>query len=314
MNPEEKRGTLKSRVHSILEKPPGDDRTAFFVQAMLAGVILLNTVLVVIYTVPEIDRDYRLQINILITACLLVFAAEYILRLWSCTGAPTLRERTIERLRYATGFFMMIDLISIIPLAFPFFFPKDFALLRTFRLLSIFKLGRYARHSESLSLLKRVILRKREIFTIMIFFLVFIILFSSTIMYLVEYDAQPEKFSSIPAAMWWAMMTVTTVGYGDIVPVTPLGMMLGSIITLAGVLLLALPSAILASGFIEEKQKESELSSDKSPENGIELMERLAALKENESISEEEFEALRRVVLREFSGGEESGLHGNKKA
>lgn len=106
---------------------------------------------------------------------------------------------TPERLHYATGVFMIIDLISIIPLFFPFVFVKDFAMLKIFRLLSIFKLERYARHSGSLELLRRVIFKKKEIFTIMIFFLVFIILFSSTIMYLVEYEAQPANISSIPA-------------------------------------------------------------------------------------------------------------------
>jgi voltage-gated potassium channel len=104
----------------------------------------------------------------------------------------------------------------------------------------------------------RVLLHKQEIFAIMLFFLVFVVLFSSTIMYLIEYPAQPDKFSSIPAAMWWSIMTVTTVGYGDIVPVTPLGKLIGSVITLAGVLVLALPSAILATGFIEEREKSRE--------------------------------------------------------
>lgn len=108
---------------------------------------------------------------------------------------------------------------------------------------------------RSLDQLKRVLFRKREIFGFMLFFLVFVILFSSTILYLVENPVQPDKFSSIPAAMWWAMMTVTTVGYGDMIPITPLGKGIASLFTLMGVLVLALPSAILASGFIEERDK-----------------------------------------------------------
>jgi voltage-gated potassium channel len=306
MNPEGKKTPVKSRVYAILEKSPGKDRLAILVQVILAIVILLNTILVVIYTVPSIAIKYWFPINVTITFCLLVFTAEYILRLWSCTTAPTSRARTAERLRYATGFFMIIDLISIIPLFFPFFFPKDFALLRTFRLLSIFKLGRYARYSDSLALLKRVIFKKREIFTIMVFFLVFVILFSSTIMYLVENSAQPDKFSSIPAAMWWAVMTVTTVGYGDIIPVTPLGQTLASVMTLAGVLLLALPSAILATGFIEERQKDHDAPSLTSSGNEIELLERLAALKKDGHISDDEFETLKHLVIPKPLPGENS--------
>ncbi|MBN2734527.1 MAG: ion transporter [Methanomicrobiaceae archaeon] len=308
MNTEEEKSPLKSRVYTILEKSPGGDRPAFLIHAFLAIVILLNTSLVVIYTVPDIALKYRLPINILITVCLLIFAAEYILRLWSCTDAPTFKARTMDRLRHATRFYMIIDVISIVPLLFPFFLPGDFALLKTFRLLSIFKLGRYAQNSGSLALLKRVIFKKREIFTIMVFFLVFVILFSSTIMYLVENSAQPEKFSSIPAAMWWAVITVTTVGYGDIIPITPLGQTLASFITLAGVLLLALPSAILASGFIEERQKENETASEISPLNRIEILERLSALKEKEHISAYEFNKLKNLI---FSGHSDSDTAGN---
>jgi len=296
-NSPEKRKNLKSRIYEILEESPPDDMVSLFVHAVLAFVILLNTILVVIYTVPWVERLYFIHINTAITVCLLIFAAEYLLRLWSCTDAPTFKERTLGRIRYAAGFFMIIDVISIIPLFFPFIFSKDFALLRTFRLLSIFKLGRYARHSDSLALIRRVFFKKREIFSIMAFFLVFVILFSSTIMYVVENSAQPEKFSSIPAAMWWSVMTVTTVGYGDIIPITPLGQALASFVTLSGILLLALPSAILASGFIEERQRENETESAGGPEKKIEILERLSCLKENGHIKESEFEALKNMVL-----------------
>lgn len=293
----EKRYThVRARIHRLFDEPPGDDRLAFGIQAFLAAVVLLNTVTVVIYTVPWLEEEYWLPLNGIMTACLLVFTIEYVVRLWACTSAPTLAARTTYRIQYASSFYMIIDLVSIVPLVFPLFFPRDFALLRAFRLLSIFKLGRYARKSQSLALLKRVVMRKREIFTLMVFFLVFVILFSSTIMYLVEHQAQPEKFSSIPAAIWWSMMTVTTVGYGDIYPVTPLGQSIASLFTLGGVLLLALPSAILASGFIEERHKQGESGLGIPLEREIEMLEKVGYLHEKGVISEKELEEYRHTI------------------
>jgi len=296
---------LRTRFHAIMENTAEDDRLTRFIHIFLPIVIITNTIAVIIYTIPSVETSHSPILNLILTFCLLVFALEYLLRLWSCTNAETLGERMKDRFRYATGFFMIIDLLSIVPLAFPFFFAADSALLRVFRLISIFKLGRYAQKSTSLALLQRVIFKKKEIFSLMIFFLVFVILFSSTIMYLVENGAQPEKFSSIPSAIWWAMMTVTTVGYGDIIPVTPLGKTIGSFITLAGVLLLALPSAILASGFIEERQRDhgtgpkaADEQAD-SPEEMVSLLERAARLKEDGHITGEEYAAIKSTVLGE---------------
>lgn len=288
---------IKSRVFEILEDPPEGDRASLLVQVTIAMVVILNTVSVVIFTIPSVEKSWATLLNAVITSCLVVFAIEYFLRLWSCTDAGTWQERLAVRFRYATSFYLIIDLLSIIPLLFPIFFASDFALLRGFRLISIFKLGRYARKSKSLALLKRVVLKKQEIFTIMVFFLVFVILFSATIMYLVENPAQPDKFSSIPAAIWWAMMTVTTVGYGDIYPVTPLGQTLGSLITLAGVLLLALPSAILASGFIEERQRDNEGGHGELAEQILAQLGRAADLREKRLITEEEYQELKSRII-----------------
>ena len=294
---------IRTRLHAIMENEAEDDRLTQFIHFFLPIVIITNTIAVIIYTIPSVDATSSFGLNLIITFCLLMFTAEYLLRLWSCTDAETFGERMKERLRYATGFFMVIDLLSIVPLLFPLFFPADFALLRGFRLISIFKLGRYARKSTSLALLSQVIRKKKEIFSLMIFFLVFIILFSATIMYLVENSAQPDKFSSIPAAIWWAMMTVTTVGYGDIIPVTPLGKTIGSFITLAGVLLLALPSAILASGFIEERQRDHKTGPKnageqvRTPEEMVTLLERAARLKEDGHITAEEYAVIKSTVL-----------------
>ena len=293
----------RKQIRTLMENPAPGDKIARFTHVFLALVIITNTVAVVIFTMPSVEASFSYGLNLIITLCLLVFTIEYILRIWSCTSAPTTAKRFSERLRYATGFYQIIDLLSIIPLIFPVFFPADFALLRGFRLISIFKLGRYARNSTSLALIKSVVFKKREIFTLMIFFLVFVILFSSTIMYLVENHAQPDKFSSIPAAIWWAMMTVTTVGYGDIYPITPPGKFLGSFITLAGVLLLALPSAILATGFIEERQKnyggKPDYSEDNLEKSGqmMDLLERAAGLREKDLITDKEYSEIKEGIL-----------------
>jgi voltage-gated potassium channel len=164
-------------------------------------------------------------------------------------------------------------------------------LFRLLRLASIFKLGRFTQYSDSLVQLRRVLRRKKEIFVIMLFFLVFIILFSSTIMYVVENPAQPDKFSSIPASLWWAVMTVTTVGYGDIVPVTSAGKMIAGIITITGVLVLALPSAIMAAGFMEERERhKKKISLEYSQEEIRLLIQKLNSLQKNGHITTDEYE------------------------
>ena len=297
----------KSRVNTILNTYPNEERTARLVRYFLAIFILANTISVIISTMPDLPQSFRTQLFAIISICLTIFAIEYILRLWSCTNNPTFTGRVKDRLRYATGIYMIIDLISIIPIVFPFAFPKDYSMLHIFRLLSIFKLVRYTRHSEALQLMNRVIFKKREIISFLVIFLVFEILFSSTIMYLVENAAQPDKFSSIPAAMWWAAMTVTTVGYGDIVPITPLGKTITGMVTIGGVLLLALPSAILAAGFMEERQKEQTHNNHYGTEAGISLLERVGTLKERGLINEEEFEEYKSLILPRLREHDDEG-------
>ena len=288
---------IKTRVNMILNTYPNEERTARVVRYFLAIFILTNTIAVVISTIPDLPLSFRNQLFVIISVCLSIFAIEYILRLWSCTHNPTLLGRVKDRLRYATGIYMVIDLISIIPILFPFVFPRDYALLHIFRLLSIFKLVRYTHHSDALELLQRVVFKKREIISILVIFLVFEILFSSKIMYLVENAAQPDKFSSIPAAMWWAAMTITTVGYGDIYPITSLGQTITGMVTIGGVLLLALPSAILAAGFMEERQKEQTGHNHYGTEAGILLLERVGTLKDRGLITEKEFEEYKALIL-----------------
>jgi voltage-gated potassium channel len=288
---------VKDRIHTLLDEPDRGDRIAVLVQVIIAGAIILNTIAIILFTVRPLSEQYSYFLNPVIAFCLLIFTAEYVLRIWSCTCARDLKGMVFDRIRYALHLYQIVDLISIVPALFPFLFPRHLALLRTLRIISIFKMGRYSRYLNSLNQLKQVLFRKREVFGIMLFFLVFVILFSSTIIYLVENPAQPDTFSSIPAAMWWAIMTVTTVGYGDMIPITPLGKIIGCVMTLTGVLVLALPSAILAAGFIEEREKARVLSSNPSlPAVQTILLTRFEDLHKKGFLSDLEFEEYEMMI------------------
>ena len=290
----------KAYIHYLLDNPTLEDRNARFVHIILASAILVNTIAVILYTVKSIAFQYGVILNLIMNTCITIFLIEYILRIWSCTQTTVPYRMITDRIRYAANIYLLIDLVSVLPLFIPVIVPSDLAVIRFSRLISIFKLGRFTRYTSSLTQLKQVIRRKSEIIVIMLFFLVFVILFSSTIMYIVENHVQPDKFSSIPAALWWAVMTVTTVGYGDIIPVTTVGKIIASVITISGVLVLALPSAIMASGFIEERERarNNEIVSI-NPESSLALIEKLGSLHSKGYITDEEYLTLKKQIICE---------------
>jgi voltage-gated potassium channel len=152
----------------------------------------------------------------------------------------------------------LIDLLAILPFYLPIFVHLDLRIIRILRLFRIFRVFKLARYSESVKILSSVIKRKKEELLIVFFVLFILLIVASSLMYFVENDAQPNVFSSIPMAMWWCIVTLTTVGYGDIYPITVLGRILGGIIALLGIGMFALPTGILASAFAEELQKKHE--------------------------------------------------------
>jgi voltage-gated potassium channel len=143
----------------------------------------------------------------------------------------------------------LVDLFAILPFYLPMLVHVDFRVIRILRFVRLFRLLKMSRYMRSLHMFGTVVQEKKEELMIAICMVLVILLFAASGMYVIENAAQPEAFSSIPAAMWWGIATLTTVGYGDIYPITPLGKVLGSIIALLGVGLFALPAGILASGF-----------------------------------------------------------------
>ena len=203
---------------------------------------------------PRIDAVYGPMFKAFDLTSLAIFSAEYLARLWVCTEHPPLKRlRPGEaRWRYARSPFMIIDLLAILPSLIVSILGVDLRFLRIFRLLRLLKLARY---SPTIITLGRVLYEERRALGAVGIIMFGLLMLSASVMTIIEGAAQPEAFGSIPAAMWWASATLSTVGYGDVVPITALGRFFGGLVTLLGVAMYALPIAIIAAGFTNESRR-----------------------------------------------------------
>ena len=203
-----------------------------------------------------------------------IFSVEYLLRLWTAVEMPRYGHPLWGRLRWLTTPLAIVDLLAVLPFYLGFIFQFDLRELRVLRLLRIFKLSRY---SNAISIMNAVLRREaRAMGTVMFVFLI-ILLFISSLMYLVEHPVQPDVFSDVPTALWWGVETMTTLGYGDMIPATPLGKLLGGLTAIMGVGMIALPAGIMASGFTEHMRlRREEFAEDveKFSQAGAELTPR----------------------------------------
>lgn len=212
--------------------------------------IILNILAIVFDSVPHIHEEYEELFDKFEIYSLIFFTLEYIARLYAIVENPKYSEPVKGRLRYIRTPIAIIDLLSILPFYLKFV-PLDLRFLRIFRLMALFRMFKIARYLQALTIFRLVLKDRKEQLVLSFIFIMFVLVVISFIMFYAENEAQPDKFTSIPATMWWGIATLTTVGYGDIVPVTSLGKFLGGIFAIAGVGLLALPAGILSSGFFE---------------------------------------------------------------
>jgi len=242
---------IKYHVYDILVETDDDELIDRIVAVILMILILVSVLTVILETVPEYSTAYGRLFHSIEIVSVTIFTIEYLLRLWIAPLDPKYAGR-FGRLRYALSLMAIIDLVAILPTFLPMFFPMDLLFLRflrTFRLFRLFKMSRYV---ESFNRLDDAILAKKEALLVSTAMIAILLLFSSILMYLVEHEAQPDKFPSIPAAFWWGIVTLTSVGYGDTFPITPLGKFLGGVTAFLGVAMFALPTGIFAAGFAEE--------------------------------------------------------------
>lgn len=240
------------RCHEILWTTRANDLVGQIFARALVCLIVLNVLAVVFESMEEVAHPFKGALYGFEVFSVVVFSVEYALRVWSCTVEPNYARPILGRIRFMLSPLALVDLIAILPFYLPLAYTVDLRIMRSLRLVRLLRMLKLARYSESLRLLGRVLKRAKDEIAVTVFVIGLLVLVCSSIMYFAEKDAQPDRFSSIPAAMWWAVVTLTTVGYGDVYPVTTIGKMLAALLAFLGIGMFALPTGIISSGFMEE--------------------------------------------------------------
>lgn len=249
---------IKKQIYLLLDPNNRASYLARLINTFLILMILGNVLALILLTVKEYQEDYIGLFKAFEVFSVFVFTVEYILRLWVSDVNKEYAEPVKGKIKYALTPLAVIDLMAILPVYLQLFGIVDLrmlGLLRYARLLRIFKLKRYVR---SLQIIWRVFASKKEEMTIALFTILFLLVVFSTLLYIAEHNVQPDKFSSIPATMWWGITTLTTVGYGDMTPITPLGKLFAGIAAVFGIGIFAFPAGIISAGFAAQLQKKAE--------------------------------------------------------
>lgn len=241
----------RRRVHLIVDFGTGDDRGTRLVHAALVTLIIVNIGALVLESVPSLMQRYARLFQLIELVSLIVFALEYFVRLWTAPEHARYRGLTPwqARARYALSLPAIIDFLATVPLYLGLLGWNDLKILMIFRLLRFFKLGRY---SPGMASLGAALAAERKALIACLVILIGVMLLSATLMHFAEHDVQPDKFGTIPDAMWWAIVTLTTVGYGDAFPISPIGKIVASLTAVMGLVMLALPVGIVATAFAQE--------------------------------------------------------------
>ena len=220
----------------------------------LAILIVIAVFAAVIETEPTISigreglfRDFELVVAS-------IFLVEYSARVWTSVESPRFAGSRFPRLRYMMTPIAIIDVLAILPAVLAFGGASSLV-LRFFRVFRMVRLAKLGRTSRAWRAIREAIAERRHEFALVLGLVAVAMLISSSLLYWAEADAQPDKFGSIPRALWWSIVTLTTVGYGDVFPITPLGRAFAGIIAITGVMLIAIPTGIFAASFSEGLQR-----------------------------------------------------------
>lgn len=247
---------LKQKIHNIIEKGAHGSKGNLVFDYFIMSLIILNIVALIIETIPHISLKIQLYLRVFEIFSIVIFTIEYLLRIYIADLIYPNSKFLFSKIKFASSVYGIIDLLAILPFYLPLIFPFDLRFIRILRLLRFLRILKIGRYNNSLSLIITVVKEKKTELFLTGFIAFLIILIASFLMFYAEHEAQPQKFPDILSCFWYAIATLTTVGYGDIYPITRVGQFLSGLIAIMGIGIVALPTGIISSGFINKLKKE----------------------------------------------------------
>jgi voltage-gated potassium channel len=247
--------TIQRKTHILLHPELGHSKWDKIVNGVIIFLIVINVIAVILETVPEIYQPYQKEFHYFDIFSITVFSIEYVLRVWSATVEARYKHPIKGRLKYMLSAGAMIDMLAILPSFLHSFIGLDLRVLRILRLARFLRLFRLTSYMKSTKMLVDVFRHRINELVLSMILAIFLVIISSSIMYFAEHEAQPKEFKSIPHAIYWSVITLTTTGYGDVVPKTSIGRFMTGVLLLISIGIFALPAGIITAGFLEEFRK-----------------------------------------------------------
>ena len=262
-------GRVRRRTYEVLEKAGEGDRLSQAVDIVIIAVILANMGAVVLESFEGLYERYAGWFAALELVSVALFTVELALRLWTCDLLRPGRTWPVAVMRFLVSPVGLIDLLAIVPFYLPLLIPVDLRVVRILRLVRFLRLLKLTRYTRSVTAIAAVVRERRHELMVAVFLTSLLLMVASTLMYYMESKVQPDAFPNIIASLWWAVATLTTIGYGDVFPVTGLGRLLSGIIAVLGIGLVALPTAIISSGFVEALARDKAEAADKQASDAV---------------------------------------------
>lgn len=250
--------TLRQQVYALTNPTDTSGRLHEYFDTLIVWWVLISVSAVILESVQALEGVFHVEFVVLDAIAVMVFSIEYILRLYSCVEDPRYQGAIAGRIRYGKTPIAVIDFLAILPFYLEVLLHQvmDLRFLRIFRLMRLLKLTRY---TQATGTLVKALRREWPIIAASTFIMLLLVVLTASLGYLFEHEAQPDKFENIPVSIYWAVVTLASVGYGDISPVTPVGRLMTMIMALVGIGIFAVPAAILSTAFNDQLHKEREL-------------------------------------------------------
>lgn len=292
--------TIKKWVYHLVRDDDKNDFASNVFDTVIITIILINVFLVILDTF-ELPLWLQNISNIVEFVSVVIFSIEYLMRLWTANYLYPNEKPFKARLKYMTTFMAIIDLLAILPYYIPFIITIDLRVLRTLRIIRLLRLFKLKRYTEALAAISEVFRKKSSQLLSSIVLVSLLMVIASVLIFNVENDAQPDKFTNAFSGLWWAVATLTTVGYGDIYPITIAGKIFSGLLALLGIGLVAVPAGIISAGFIEGISKSNPNDNLRILDSPADELLKYKQLLDSGAITASEYDEVKTKLLRSIT-------------